>query len=47
MPIADTNWAEVPVDIVLTNGTTGVITNSCGPSSQLYRISDQHVTVKQ
>jgi len=48
MNIGGTNWTEVPVDITLTNGTTGVTTNSCGPSSmQEYRISDQHTTVKQ
>ena len=47
MGLGDTNWSEVPVDITLTNGTTGAITNSCGPASELYRVSDEHVTVKQ
>ena len=48
MNIGGTNWTEVPVDMTLTNGPIGTTTNSCGVSStQEYRISDQHTTVKR
>jgi hypothetical protein len=48
MNLGDTNWTEVPANIVVTNGTTASTTNFCGnATTELYRVTDTHVTVSR